>query len=71
MSDYTITWLDEEEVWEMNGKHYKFVGEHLYDIAKANNITTSANSETHHLAIIRASGVSVALVEEDGSKVIW
>lgn len=68
---YTITWLDEEELWEMGGEYRRWVGEHLCDIAKANDITTTANSESHHLAIIRASGVSVTLVEEDGSEVIW
>jgi hypothetical protein len=68
---YTIKFDDCSNLWIMNGNAYRFVGEHLYDIAKENNLTTTANSESHHLQILRGSGLEIELLEEDGSKVIW
>lgn len=68
---YTIKFDDCSNLWIMNGNEYRFVAEHLYDIAKENNLTTTANSESHHLQILRASDLEIELLEEDGSKVTW
>lgn len=68
---YTIKFDDCFNLWIMNDKAYRFVGEHLYDIAKENNLTTTANSESHHLHILRANGLEIDLIEKDGSKVTW
>lgn len=68
---YTITFIEKEEKFEMNGVLYRFVGEHFCDIARQHNITTAASSESHLLCMLIAYGISIELVEEDGSKLIW
>lgn len=68
---YTIQWDDFSDLWMMNGYAERFVGGHLYTIAKENNLTTVANSESHHLQILRAHGIEIELLEEDGSRVVW
>jgi hypothetical protein len=68
---YTITFIEKEEKFEMNGVLYQFIGQHLYDIAKQHNITTAASSESHLLCMLIAYGISIELVEEGGSKLIW
>lgn len=69
--NYTITYNDKEQMFEMNGTLELWVGAHLRTIAAENNITTTANSESHHLAILSAHGVKVNLLEEDGSRMEW
>ena len=69
--NYTIKFDDCSNLWIMNGNTQRYVGDHLYDIAKANNLTTTANSESHHLSILRAHGLEIDILEEDGSKVVW
>ena len=68
---YTIQYDENSNLWMMNGWAERYIGEHLYAIAKENNLTTAANSESHHLAILRANGLDIEILEEDGSKVIW
>lgn len=68
---YVITYNDDTNKFMMNGVAGEYVGDHLYTIAKENNITTTANSESHHLAIIRSHGIEVELLEEDGSRMVW
>lgn len=68
---YRIQLDDCSYLWLMNGKAYRYVGEHFYDIAKENGVTTTANSESHHLAILRAHDIDIELVDEDGDKVSW
>lgn len=68
MKTYKIVYIDATDMYEMNGKQYEYIGEHLYDIAEENNLTHAANSESHHLAILRAAGLDIQLLEEDGSK---
>ena len=69
--NYTIKFDDLSNLWIMDGQAERFVGEHLYKIAKDNGITTTANSESHHLAIIKGHGIEVDLLESDGSKACW
>lgn len=69
--EYTITYNDKEQKFEMNGVLEMWVGNHLYTIAKENNVTTTANSESHHLAILDAHGIKVNILEEDGSRMDW
>lgn len=68
---YVIKYDDCSDLWIMDGMVERFVGEHLYKIAKENNITTAAISESHQLSILRLEGVEVELLEEDGSEVQW
>lgn len=69
--EYTITYNEKEQKFEMNGALEMWVCNHLYTIAKENNVTTIADSESHHLAILDAHGIKVNLLEEDGSRMEW
>lgn len=69
--EYTITYNEKEQKFEMNGAFEMWVGNHLYTIAKENNVPTIADSESHHLAILDAHGIKVNLLEEDGSRMEW
>lgn len=68
---YPITYNEAEQKFEMNGVLEMWIGNHLYTIAKENNVTTIANSESHHLAILDAHGIKVDLLEFDGSRMDW
>jgi hypothetical protein len=69
---YKITFIKESGKWEMNGIVEKCVGNHLYEIAKEHGVQNlPANSETHHLHILRSLGIDIQLVEEDGRAFSW
>lgn len=69
---YKITFIDKTGEWEMNGVVEKYVGNHLYEIAKEHGVQhLPANSESHHLTILRSLGIDIQLVEEDGSPCHW
>lgn len=65
MKKYVITFDDDIDMFVMDGKYEEFIGNHFYEIAKETGVTTSANSESHHLAILRANGVEIELVDID------
>lgn len=68
---YVIQYDDFSNLWLLDGKAYRYVGEHFYDIAVVNGVTTIANSESHHLSILRAHDIDIELIDEDGDKVGW
>lgn len=68
---YTIQYDEDSDKYVMNGKSYRYVGEHLYDIAVQNTVTTTANSESHHMTILEAHGIEIELLDSDGSKLDW
>lgn len=68
---YDIVYKEEDQMFHMNGQAELFIGNHLYQIAKNENQTTTANSESHHLAILKAAGIIVNILEEDGSRMDW
>lgn len=68
---YDIIYKEEDQMFYMNGKAEPFIGNHLYQIAKNEKQTTTANSESHHIAILRSAGIIVNLLEEDGSRMDW
>jgi DNA-binding transcriptional ArsR family regulator len=68
---YIIQFNEVPQLWVMKGVACIFICDHLISIAKENNLTTSASSESHHLQILRDHGIEIEILEEDGSKVIW
>lgn len=68
---YTIKYDDCSDLYMMGGVPARFIGEHLRDIAIENNIKFIADSESHYLAILEASGLKIELLDSDGSKLDW
>lgn len=75
MAKYTITYVESEDKYSMNGILMDFIGEHFYTIANENNIKFGQQphfrSESYMLAVIQNEGIEVDLLEEDGSRMIW
>lgn len=70
--EYTVVFIDSTGEWEMNSVREEFLANHLYDIACENNVQhIPANSESHQLAILKSLGISVKILEEDGSNCTW
>lgn len=68
---YTIKYDDCSELYIMNGEAERFIGGHLYKIAKDNNVEFIPHSESHLLAIIQGAGIEVELLESDGSTMCY
>lgn len=70
---YTITYKEDSQKFEMNGKLFDFIGNHLEVIGKKEKISAvdEALSEGHMLAILGEHGIKVDLLEEDGSRMEW
>lgn len=70
---YTITYKEDSQRFEMDGKLFDFIGNHLEVIGKKEKIAAvdEALSEGHMLAILVAHGIKVDLLEENGSRMEW
>lgn len=65
---YTISFNDATEKFVMNGYEESYIGEHFMSIARTESLeaeVTSAICESHALAILRANGVEIELVDID------
>lgn len=71
--NYTITYKEGLQQFEMNGVLFDFIGNHLEVIGKKEKISEvdEALSEGHMLTILQEHGISVNLLEEDGSRMEW
>lgn len=71
--NYTITYKEDSQQFEMNGVLFDFIGNHLEVIGKKEKISEvdEALSEGHMLTILQEHGISVNLLEEDGSRMEW
>ena len=71
--NYTITYKEETQKFEMNGVLSDFIWTHLEKIGKKENIfeISEAICEGQMLAILEDRGIIVDLLEEDGSRMEW
>lgn len=65
---YTIKYDECSDLYFMDGVPARLIGDHLIIIAKENNISHWAVSETHLLSIIQDEGIDVQLLDSDDSK---
>ena len=66
--NYTIQYDPSTDTFKMNGWTENFIGCHLMQIFKENDLDpNSMISESHGLHILRGNGIEVELLEEDGS----
>lgn len=66
--NYTIQHDPSTDTFKMNGWTENFIGSHLIQIFKENDLDpNSMFSESHGLHILRGNGIEVELLEEDGS----
>lgn len=70
---YTIVYKEEDQMFHMNGKEEMFIGTHLENIGKNLFIKDleACYSESEALACLALNGVTVNLLEEDGSRMEW
>lgn len=65
---YVISFCDDSGMFFMEGSYEHFIGEHFLTIARKESLqeqVVKALSETHALAILRANGVEIELVDID------
>jgi len=69
---YTIQYDGSTDTYKMNDWTENWIGCHLMQIAKENDIDpNSFISESHGLYILRGQGIDIELLEEDGSPLFW
>ncbi len=70
MKTYTIKWDEISDLWFLNEIPKRFVGDHLIEILKNNQISThDVWSESHALSILKENNIVVNLEDFNGNLV--
>ena len=79
MKEFTIRYNDSNTKWwvrDDTGHRAQFLGTHLIDIVteelyEKRHTFADVTSESHMIAVLESLGVTINLLELDGSAIVW